>query len=81
MEQQSKYLNTGILVLTIVTMISLLGASTGVVIKGVIPAYFWYLALSSMAIFSLLWTAMAVMLVVTQSIGWYRKKFVSGKAH
>lgn len=77
MKQQGKSLNMFILVLTIVTMVSLLGASIGVVSEGVIPAYFWYLALICMLIFSLLWVVMAVMLIVNQGIEWYQRKKVS----
>jgi hypothetical protein len=81
MEQQGKSLNAVILVLTIVTVVSLLGAALGVVIEGVIPAYFWYLALLSMLMLSLLWIVMAAMLIVNQSIEWYRREYVYGNWH
>lgn len=81
MEKNGNALNVVTMVLTVVTLVSLLGSAMGGVIESVIPAYFWYLALTGMLALSACWIVMAVMLVVNQSTGWYRRQYASGSGH
>jgi hypothetical protein len=78
MVQQGKYLNSVILILTLVTMGALLVSTAGAVTQSLIPAYFWYMALASMSALLLLWVVMALMLVVKEAVRRYRRRHEAG---
>jgi len=81
MEKQNNYLNTVILILTLVTLAALSVSSTNVIIENVIAVYFWYLALTSMSLLLLLWAVMLVMLAVKLSIKWYERNHEHDSDH